>query len=299
MVPLDVLGHVCPVQHALGGDANHNDLQQAQVEEFILQNVSLEPHHRAAELAQKGCDIVLGVCAPGVLAQQSSAVGRSSSFAVLVEVRAPSGHRAEERVASGASHLASRERLVESVDSGHRRSIEMSTTSRGADLLFDTHIPVHDESLDYEYEQELEEGEIREDSEHRFIQDTQKGKGSAISNKVRSVGVLQVPAPRSIQCARTRKMDCRINAGAPLRRGENKKIPLCGQANGNTKVSRLVSVAEGNSPMAAPDRGMGSLFDRGDGVDQPLKDKNVATVQQDDGKDSNENKKVVDSHSVE
>ncbi|KAJ1201564.1 hypothetical protein NDU88_005372 [Pleurodeles waltl] len=155
----------------------------------------------------------------------------------------------------------------------------MPTTSLGADLLFDTHIPIHDESLDYEYGQELEEGVIWEDSEDRFNEDTQKAKGGAISNKARSAGVLQVPAPRSIQCDRTREMDCRTNAGSSLRRGENKKIPLCGQGKGNTKVVHLVSVAVRNSPVAAPYRGMGSLVDRGDGVDQRLKDKKFATMQ--------------------
>ncbi|KAJ1163655.1 hypothetical protein NDU88_004110 [Pleurodeles waltl] len=83
---------------------------------------------------------------------------KKSSFAVPVKARAPSDHRVEERVASGASHLTSKEWPVESLDSSHRRSIDMPMTSLGADFEFVTHIPIHDENLDYEYEQELEEG---------------------------------------------------------------------------------------------------------------------------------------------
>ncbi|KAJ1140089.1 hypothetical protein NDU88_006449 [Pleurodeles waltl] len=78
--------------------------------------------------------------------------------------------------------------------------------------------------------------------------------------------------------------------------GENKKIALCGQGSGNTKVVCLVSVPLGNSPVTVSDRGMGSLLDRGVGVDERLKDINIATVQKDDGEGGREAEEVVDSH---
>ncbi|KAJ1117925.1 hypothetical protein NDU88_006121 [Pleurodeles waltl] len=297
MIPLEVVSRqVFSDKQVVGGDGNNFNLQQVQVEEIISQNKSLESQHRAAEIIQKGCDIALGVCTPGVSAQQMTAAEKRSSFAVPVKVWAPSGHRAEERVVSGASHLTSREWAGESVYSGHRRSTENPTTSRSADLKFDNLFAIHDESLDYE--QELEGSEIWDDREHSLLNGTQKGKGGTNFNKERSVGVFQDSAPRMIQCNRICKKDSWLNAVGCFRKGESKKTPFWGQGSGNTKVVHLVSVAVGSSPIAASSKGMVKLVDMGDGDDHLLKDKNVATLEKDGGKDGKVAEKEVDSHTV-
>ncbi|KAJ1159497.1 hypothetical protein NDU88_000004 [Pleurodeles waltl] len=93
-------------------------------------------------------------------------------------------------------------------------------------------------------------------------------------------------------------MDSRLPAGGSLRKGEKKKIPLCGQVRDNTKVVRWVSVAVGNSLVEVPEKGMGSLLDRGDGDDQRMKENNVATEHKDVGIGGNVAEKEVDSHTA-
>ncbi|KAJ1165522.1 hypothetical protein NDU88_005949 [Pleurodeles waltl] len=78
---------------------------------------------------------------------------------VPARVGAPLQCRSEEKVVSGAINLTPRELPGESFDSGHRRSLDQPSTSRGTDVL-DTVLSWQVELLDFEDDQDVEEGEI-------------------------------------------------------------------------------------------------------------------------------------------
>ncbi|KAJ1205954.1 hypothetical protein NDU88_001373 [Pleurodeles waltl] len=111
---------------------------------------------------------------------------RRSSLVTPVEVWAPSGDRSEETVACGANNPTSREWPGEFVDSGHRRSREIPTTSRSDDLE-DLGLTIYEETLDYEDDQEIVEGEICDDGEQMVGKAIQQVKGGR-SNKDRGFG---------------------------------------------------------------------------------------------------------------
>ncbi|KAJ1088924.1 hypothetical protein NDU88_002078 [Pleurodeles waltl] len=119
-------------------------------------------------------------------------------------------------VVSGANDPTSREWPGESADSGHRRSTEMPTARVSAILRIDTPFAIHDESLDYEYDRELEEGEIWDDGEHSLQKETEKVKGC---KKERSVGVFQDTASKKVQCRSKHEKDIRLNAVGSLQKG--------------------------------------------------------------------------------
>ncbi|KAJ1118088.1 hypothetical protein NDU88_006283 [Pleurodeles waltl] len=149
------------------------------------ESLCLEAQHKVAEIFARGCGNAQEHRGSGGLVKLKTAMERRSP----VKVQAPSGHRTEERVVSRANDPTSREWPGDSADSGHRHSSEMPTISRSADFR-NLGLAIHDETLDYDDDQEMEEGEIREDGK-QTVDTGRQHKGCKNVNKERSFGVLQ------------------------------------------------------------------------------------------------------------
>ncbi|KAJ1178552.1 hypothetical protein NDU88_003797 [Pleurodeles waltl] len=133
---------------------------------------------------------------------------RTSRGETPVKVWAPLRCQAEERVVSGVNDPTTRVWPGESVNSQHRRSMDMPTTS---DFLLKSVLTLH-ESLDYDDDQEREEREICEDGEEMVEKVVQQGKGGMCVNKKRSLGVLQDLPSMRVQCDWIGKKDSRVPA---------------------------------------------------------------------------------------
>ncbi|KAJ1153492.1 hypothetical protein NDU88_006251 [Pleurodeles waltl] len=167
-----------------------------------------EAQHRVAELVTEGCDNTLGLHGSEDLVKQKTVMKRQVSLVMPVKVWAPSGHRSEEGVVSEENVPTSREWPDESVDSGSRRSREMPTTSRSADLG-DLGLTIYDKTLDYEDDQEIEEGEICDNGEQTMGKAILQVKGGR-GNKERSFGVLQDSTIRTVKRNHRDKKDIRL-----------------------------------------------------------------------------------------
>ncbi|KAJ1186427.1 hypothetical protein NDU88_003208 [Pleurodeles waltl] len=85
----------------------------------------------------------------------------------------------------------------------------MPTTSQSA-VSKDSGLTLHDETLNYEEDQEIQKGEIWEDGEQTVDKEVQWGKGEKSVNKERSLGVLQELTFRMVQRDQTGEKDSRI-----------------------------------------------------------------------------------------
>ncbi|KAJ1199133.1 hypothetical protein NDU88_002971 [Pleurodeles waltl] len=132
-----------------------------------------------------------------------------ASLVTPVKVWAPMGHQLVERVVFGVNDTPSRELPGESADSGHRHAIEMPSTRWSAGLS-DVLFAIHDEILDYEDDQETEEGEICGEEEHVMHKGAERGKGGMNFNKERTIGVLQELTYRMVQHDLTSEKDSRV-----------------------------------------------------------------------------------------
>ncbi|KAJ1198291.1 hypothetical protein NDU88_002133 [Pleurodeles waltl] len=202
----------CRSNQLVGGEDNFSDVWQVQVEEGGLHGEGsfFETQHRAADVFGKGCGNASGLHGSKDMTDQIAARKRQVTLAAPVRVRAPSGHRSEERVVPRAGNLTSREWPVESADSEHRLAMEVPSTSQSADIS-DVQFALADETLDYDDDQEIEEGEICGDEEGVLHVGAQQAKGMNY-NKEKSIGVLQGLSSRTVQHNQTCEKDRHVAA---------------------------------------------------------------------------------------